>query len=116
MLPSTGGLSVSSCWFQRTIAGSVPGSVLALIGYSSFVYPFTEWHVAIHWRSLGFLVLVSAHHRGFGSRECSGIDRLFQLCLSFHRVACCHPLAVSRFPRAGFSAPSRVRFQGVFWH
>jgi hypothetical protein len=49
--------AIGGCWLQRTIAGSIPGSILALIGYSGFVYPSAGWHVAVHWRSLGFLML-----------------------------------------------------------
>jgi hypothetical protein len=63
--------AIGGSWFQRTIAGSVPGSVLALIGYSSFVYPLIEWHVAIHWRPLGFLVLGYLAGRLTGRRRSS---------------------------------------------
>jgi hypothetical protein len=54
---AVGSGAIGGSWFQRTIAGSIPGSILALIGYSSFVYPSAEWQVAVHWRSLGFLML-----------------------------------------------------------
>jgi hypothetical protein len=46
---------------------------------------------------------VIAHPSGLGSGNSPGVDRLFQLHLSFRRVAGCRLLAVPRFPRSRFS-------------
>ena len=78
--------ALGGSWFQGTLAGSVPGIVLALIGYSSFVYPSAGWQVAVYWPSLGFLVLAFLAGRLTGRRR-NTLDFPLDLRIGFALIA-----------------------------